>query len=533
MIQKEKKNEEQNEYAENVKGETIYILDAESGKKGYFCIGCKAEMQAVKSKIRGRKSYFRHDATDVKKNERECTFSNQDYRHTQAISILNRIKRIKVPPLYKFPPKNSDGEIFKIKNSEFIDAKYTKSELTFYETDDGDVKFGKNPEINNRNLLIRPDVTFFNEHNEPVLLIEIVVTHKIDSEKLAKIKRLRINTVQVTIPKNSLENIERSFSLGKNIKWIHNNEQERTEYIFTTNKYSEELSQIDEFQKKLFQESFECRNSEVRNLIRAIKKCMESQHYREIENDFRREIFRVENNTRKAEDELEEYRDGIREKIEKRFESRRSSIKTKREELDRMEYNNEQLYRTGEKNINRDFNESKSREQEKDRELEERYLKRRRELEIEQKKIRESILEIEFFESTETEYRSKERKIDFDIEQIRTKIKRKLEHRNSIPNSFKQKERDVEKQGDKLTSVFNKKGGELESSFDQIRETRIKQIENEDYGEPSEFSIELKKILDTRSLLIDWDEKQLNYERYRKALEHFRKGTYKNWNDHK
>ena len=212
MIEKEKNiREEQNEYAKNIKGETIYILNAESGRKGYYCIGCQNEMQAVKSKIKGRKSYFRHDATNVKKNERKCTFSNQTFRHEQAIFILNRIKKIKVPILYKYPPLNSSGKAIKIRDSKFIEAEYTKSEITFYETDSGDVKFGKNPKIDSRNLLIRPDVTFFNIKNEPILLIEIVVTHKIDSEKLAKIKRLGIDTVQITIPKDSLENIENSF----------------------------------------------------------------------------------------------------------------------------------------------------------------------------------------------------------------------------------------------------------------------------------------------------------------------------------
>ena len=147
-------------------------------------------------------------------------------------------------------------KIIKIRDSEFIEAKYTKSELTFYETDYGEVKYGKNPEIDNRNLLIRPDVTFFNLQNEPILLIEIVVTHKIDSEKLAKIKRLGIDTVQVTIPKDSLENIEKSFSLGQKIKWIHNNEQERTEYIYTPNSDTEGISQTDELQRKFFEESF-------------------------------------------------------------------------------------------------------------------------------------------------------------------------------------------------------------------------------------------------------------------------------------
>ena len=85
MSERKGNTEEQNEFAENVKEEVIYILDAESGRKGYFCIGCKTQMQAVRTKIKGRKSYFRHDATDVKKNQRQCTFSNENYRHIQDI----------------------------------------------------------------------------------------------------------------------------------------------------------------------------------------------------------------------------------------------------------------------------------------------------------------------------------------------------------------------------------------------------------------------------------------------------------------
>lgn len=41
---------EENEYAKNVKDEVIYIGDAISGRKGYWCLGCKEEMDAVKKK---------------------------------------------------------------------------------------------------------------------------------------------------------------------------------------------------------------------------------------------------------------------------------------------------------------------------------------------------------------------------------------------------------------------------------------------------------------------------------------------------
>lgn len=540
MIEKGRNKEEQNEYAENIKGGTIYILDAESGKKGYFCIGCKSQMQAVKSKIRGRKSYFRHDATDIKKNQRECTFSNQNYRHSQAMSILNRIKRIKVPTLYKYPPKNSDGKAIKIRDSEFIDAKYTKSELTFYETDYGDVKFGKNPEIDNKNLLIRPDVTFFNPQNEPILLIEIVVTHKIDSEKLAKIKRLGINTVQITIPKDSLENIEKSFSLGQKIKWIHNNEQERTKYLYSSNNDTTGISQIDELQRKLFEESFECRKSQVKNLIRAITKCLESQQYRGIEREFRQEIQRVENNTERAEEKLEKYRSGIRKGVDRKFKTRRNSITEKGKELDREEQYIEEFYQSEKRKLNSYFGENETAIKERGRLLEERYTKRRKEIEGEQREVGESIFEIEFFESTEKEYRDKEKRIELDIEQIRRRIDRDIKYRETLPNKFEQLEnkerervkkekREIKEQRENIPSIFKEKERELESEFERTRKGRIEQIENEDYGESSEFSTGIKKILDTRSLLDDWNEKQLNFERNRTAWESFRKGSYKNW----
>lgn len=41
---------EENEYAKNIKDEVVYIGDAISGRKGYWCLGCNEEMDAVKKK---------------------------------------------------------------------------------------------------------------------------------------------------------------------------------------------------------------------------------------------------------------------------------------------------------------------------------------------------------------------------------------------------------------------------------------------------------------------------------------------------
>jgi hypothetical protein len=540
MSEQDKNIEEQNEYAEKTEGDIVYILDAESGKKGYFCIGCKAQMQAVKSKIQGRKSYFRHDPTDVKKGQRECTFSNQDYRHSQAISILNRIKKIKVPALYKYPPKGSNGKTIKLKDSEFIYAEYSKTELTFYETDDGDVKSGKNLDVDSRNLLIRPDVTFFNTYKKPILLIEIVVTHKIDSEKLAKIKRLGIDTVQVTIPKDSLENIEKSFSLGQRIKWIHNNEQERTEYIYSSNNDTKGVSQIDELQRKLFEESFECRKSQVANLIRAITKCLASQQYRRIKQEFKQEIQRVETNTKRAREKLEGYRDGIRERVEEKFRERRESLEAKRTELNREEESIKDTYRCKEKELNSIFRESETAVRKRHTDLEGRYIKRRKEIEGEQREIGKSILEVEFFENTEREYREEEQEVTDSIGGVEKRKSDNVRFRESLPtrferlkkeasNEFEREKERIESTRDGVPEQFEEKERDLESEFEEIRRRTIEQIKESDTGGTSELSRRLKGILDARCLFNDWHERENTLKRNRTALECLKTGAYEDW----
>ena len=90
-------------------------------------------MQAVKFKVEHYRSYFRHDATDVK-IERKCTFSNQNARHILAMDILARTKRIKVPNLYKFAP-DSQSKIL-LQETTFVEAHSVRAELTFYEDED-------------------------------------------------------------------------------------------------------------------------------------------------------------------------------------------------------------------------------------------------------------------------------------------------------------------------------------------------------------------------------------------------------------
>lgn len=268
---------------------------------------------------------------------------------------------------------------------------------------------------------------------------------------------------------------------------------------------------------------------------------MESQHYRGVEREFRQEVQRVADNTERTEKELEKYRYGIREKAERRFEPRRKSIDTKRERLDRDEKDIEKLYQDEERKLETYFGENETAIRKRGRDLEERYIKRRKEINREQREVGETILEVEFFESTEKEYRDKENRIELDIKQIRGRIDRNIKYRETISDKFdqledkerdrvKKEKREIKEQRENIPTIFKEKERELESEFEKIGKRRIEQIENENYGESSEFSTVLKKILNTRNLLNDWDEKQLNFERNRTAWKCFREGSYKNWN---
>lgn len=325
-------SKEQNEYAKNVKGDPVFILNAESGRKGYWCMGCDAEMEAVRRKKNIlHKSYFRHVAKDVKKGEIPCTFSNQEFRHNLAIDILQRTKRIKVPNLYKYSPDGKSAKL--IQEAKFIEAHSVKAELSFYEDDDGNVLFGKNPEIDNKNLLIIPDVTFFDVQGKPILLIEIVVTHKLNDDKKAKIRRLGIDTIQIIIPKDSPENIAKNFLGTKNTKWVFNHVEQNTNYLQLTSGHTEGISQIDELQMGLLRESIICRRNQISNLIRSITRCVESQLYKRVEFNIGQEIQRIENTTREHQSRLDEIQEGIENEIYSELGNRREEIHKGKEEF--------------------------------------------------------------------------------------------------------------------------------------------------------------------------------------------------------
>ncbi|WP_111709115.1 GumC domain-containing protein [Lutibacter citreus] len=329
------KSDYQNDWAKDIKGEPIHINNANSGANGYYCMGCDKEMQAVKFKNPKYQSYFRHHAKNIDKEKTECVVASRNYRERLAAFILNRIKFINVPPIYKYPPLKEEGLEMFLKDRETIKAHKVVSELTFYEDEQGNILHGKNPKIEDRYLLVRPDVTFFDEKNEAILFIEFVVTHKLSEEKKVKLSRLGINTVQIIIPKVPEVEIEKALKSSRKFKWIYNELEANTEYISIPKGNTEGVPPIDEIQRKLFEESYSCRAAKINNLVRNINKCLRSESYRRTERLFNSEISRVKGNTESAQKRLGDLEEQYRKEALDRNRESHGQIKIKYRDLEK------------------------------------------------------------------------------------------------------------------------------------------------------------------------------------------------------
>ncbi|WP_336067399.1 hypothetical protein [Mesoflavibacter sp. CH_XMU1404-2] len=496
----------------------IHISEAKSGLNGYYCLGCKKEMQAVKGQI--REHYFRHHAKDVDKNNTECVVANRKYRELIARDILQRLRQLKVPAIYKYPPKNSDGAPNLLEQSKTIQAFSVKSELTFYEDEECNVRYGQNPNIEERHLLIRPDISFFNEKQEPILLVEFVVTHKIDNEKRAKLKRLGLNTVQIIIPKKNEEEIEKALKSSTKVKWVYNEVEANTNYIYTSKSSSSGVWEIDDEQSRIFEESYKCRANQISNLIRSVKRIMDSQSYKRAEHHFESEISRVERATKTERQELE--------RLEREFESQ------VREEFEQRLH---------------DFKSDESNFQRNRKDLEERYLKEKSRLESAIKIESEKFKGEDFYRDAEAELRGRiehrrneidrdSRRIGYDASRVSDDIKQLPiqfeESRVQLQKAFESKDgeirreqRDIESEIENFGDFEKEEIRELQLKHDKIKEAIIERINNKDGEGDEELSKGITSVLEIRRISDSFEERQAAYKRYKAYLEFARGGTWK------
>ena len=152
-------------------GMTIYIEDAASGLKcGCVCPACGEPLVAKKGKK--MMHHFAHCTGNT------CEYGYESSLHLAAKEILSHSKRITLPAAYvTFPNSNKKKELVHGAREIQIDRIELEKRL-------GD---------------IIPDLVIYAGGEQ--FLVEIYVTHRIDDEKLSKIIKADISTVEVDLSK--------------------------------------------------------------------------------------------------------------------------------------------------------------------------------------------------------------------------------------------------------------------------------------------------------------------------------------------
>lgn len=529
-------NESQNVYAFTIEGKPIHISDAKSGLQGYYCMGCEREMQAVKTKIIGRQSYFRHDPKAVKVGGK-CTYSDETFRHKMAKEILQRIKKIKVPSLYKFPPKGQEGKANLIENAKVIEGIQVGIEKRFYENLEGEIICGEEVIEGDQFNIIRPDVTFFNEENNPILFIEIVATHKLSNEKRVKLKRLGIDAVQIKIPRDKSEEIERIFHVTKSTKWVYSHVEANTVYIPTPETSSEGIPSIDELQRDLFEEDIRCRLSQIRSLIRTINRCLESKPYRETEEGIRSEIRRVEKNTEREKAELERLRESIRKRIEVRIEEEEGSIRKKSEEFESKSGELEARYLSKRSEIEENIGRSERRRAELERtRIQSKEGEQRIRENIE--RIKFQIGEVEREEGnlpTYAQSAEKELRTEFRVfeERVVKQERSRLEaERGRISIAVERTQNEIEaleEEENGLSTTDGKARAKLRARFEKLKREIIERDEDGIRKQTGDFPREYQDLARAGRQIEDIHEAEITNQRKRAARGCFKSGAWKSW----
>ncbi len=523
-----KYNEQDSDWAKDVQDSPIHISQAKSGAQGYYCMGCDKDMVAAKGLK--KKHYFRHLAIGVDTSKVECVHASRVYREKLAYFYFQRTKTITVPDVYKYPPRGVEGYPMLLQEKETIIAHKVEKEVTFFEDKSGKIHRVKNAKVDERFLWVRPDAVFFDKNDNPILFIEFVITHKPDTEKLNKLQRLGINTVQIIIPKLSEEELEKVISKVSKIKWAYNEIESNTEYIRIPTGDSEGIPHIDEEQRKLFEESYKCRTAQINNLLRTINRSLESQPYKVAERLFEQEIQRIEKATREQQSKLDDVQAGIDSEVQGDLESRRDKLAERRRKLG-----------------------------ERDSELEGRYFKRRGELRKEQAdtdrgiKLRNSIGKTEA--DIRREFEKEESGINDDQKIISRQegyIDNDTREESRFENNFEGKKAELAKEFGDLERAeqeeFNEHKGRLDPENEEQRALQVEienslrvefegryeqiaeRISNRDVQSGDELSDRIKAILEIRGFLDSYENEKSTLERYREGVSVIKSGTWQEWN---
>ncbi len=561
-MEKEDNHNIQNVFAKNKEGNIIHVSEAESGCKGYFCLGCHKEMQAVHPEV--RQSYFRHHNQQVREEDR-CKYNDETYRHEFAKKHLLHIKEVRVPAIYKYPPKGADGDPIRLTKSKMVKAHRVKLEIPYYLDVNGKLQFDSDDKqktkLPGRFHEIRPDAVFFNQQNEPILFIEIAATHKVDAEKRIKLQHLKIDTIEISVPRSKPEDIKDVFYRTDKTKWIYSLLETNHEYVSTSYTNSGRVPSIDELQRKLFEESSSCRSTQIRNLIRSIESSLESEQYSQSENRLRKKIYRVESDIETYQDEWLVIRNRIERKVRSRYseksieiEELQEGVRDKQDKLEERYFKKKRELIAEERVLDVRIEQAEKNargsgetiEQEearigREKEIIERSIKNREDKlwEIEDRKAELSELFRVLPDENKAEESRAAREFGEAERKVRGRISQGLEHLQSeARREVETDERIIEAKIDGIRSrreylpeKFESDRAALIERTARDREQLVSDFQTENISRDSTLSKRAKGLLAGRKDLNDIDEKQRAYNRYRRAKELFKEGAYKNWDD--
>jgi hypothetical protein len=489
-------------------------------------------MQAKKGDI--LEHHFSHDPKDILQKGK-CTYSDETYRHKLAKDILQRIKEIKVPTLYKYPPQGIEGKPYKIKDAQIIKAHTVRNELSFYEDENGEIAWGRNidfEEDNTKHLLIRPDVAFFDHNDKPILLIEIFATHKIDDDKLFKIMRLKIDTVTVSIPKDSPTEIENTFYKTDRTKWVYNYEQEQIQYIRISSGDGEGIPPIDEFQRRLLKavESYSCRAAQIRNIIRGITKVVESEPYKQVEADFRGEIERVAKNAEGNRGKLRNLQEQFTVQISGEFREEEKGLRNTQDRLI-AEYNEwESKYLAKREELDRTQREYQSPEQAEIDRIETELAKLGSNGVSSQERIRQIAREQEEFRFGAFE---EEKRIDTTRGKLSLESLEIDQRRANLSDTYARIEAGIREEFERYRATiiadFEAEESRIREEFERDRRESIEAIENRDSQRIPRINRRIKEIVEAGRHILSIEEGRRRNKTYERAKELFDSGAYKNW----
>lgn len=543
---KETKGDIEHSYALDLKETVLHISQVERGRKGYFCPGCRQGMIAKKGKVNIQ--HFAHDPGDTT-HRGQCTYSDETYRHKLGKEILQRERRIKVPALKKYPDIGQDGAPFVIRDAWVVEAAWVAIEMPFYENSDGQIQWGKHPDWaqdRSRNLLIQPDVTFFNANDEPILLIELVATHKITDEKYLRIRNLGLDTVQVSLPKGPPSEIQDTFSKTARTKWVYNYERETAQYQFVPARSGQEILPSDEFEKGLieFGQTYECKVFEVNEAIRRFTRYLESEQFRSAKGKLDSDIRQAKRNTKIAYEQWEQLQRRIEEEVSAEFAEEEASLDQLESELGIQEgifrehkEGVKKAYFAETGRIGREKGEYRSGRREDISELESRLIElggngktisdRISDLREEEVRYQRSI------ESEESYLESATADIVQKIGEVEAEISRIEVEEAGLPEEAARHETELRSQNSKneerVATELRNAEDDLRAEFDGLREVSIGAIEKRDHQRASRVRGKIEELVKAGGLLESITFRQDRERKLREIRKAVDDGSYKEW----